>query len=90
MKKTASPVFPAARPRRLRQSPGLRNMFRETTISPADLVYPLFVRHGRDLRQEIRSMPGQFQWSVDNLPAEAEEIARLGIPAVILFGIPGA
>jgi porphobilinogen synthase len=65
-------------------------MFRETTISPADLVYPLFVRHGRDLRQEIRSMPGQFQWSVDRLPAEAEEIAGLGIPAVILFGIPGA
>jgi porphobilinogen synthase len=63
-------------------------MFRETTLSPADLIYPLFVRPGTDLRQEIRSMPGQAQWSVDRLPAEAEEIARLGIPAVILFGIP--
>ena len=84
----APPEFPASRPRRLRLSPQLRRMFRETTLSPADLIYPLFVRHGRNLRQEIRSMPGQHQWSVDRLPAEAEEIARFGIPAVILFGIP--
>jgi porphobilinogen synthase len=84
----STPAFPTGRPRRLRLSPQLRRMFRETTLSPADLIYPLFVRHGRDLRQEIRSMPGQAQWSVDRLPAEAEEIARLGIPAVILFGIP--
>ncbi len=88
MTKPVSPAFPASRPRRLRLSPGLRNLFRETAITPDDLIYPLFVRHGRDLQQEIRSMPGQFQWSVDRLPAEAETIAGLGIPAVILFGIP--
>ena len=63
-------------------------MVRETVLTPADFVYPLFVRHGRGSQQPIASMPGQFQWSVDKLPLEAETIARLGIPAVILFGIP--
>ena len=81
-------AFPAVRPRRLRHSPGLRAMVRETNLNPADFIYPLFVRHGSDIRHEIRSMPGQFQWSVDRLPAEAEKLARLGIPAIILFGIP--
>ncbi len=81
-------VFPVARPRRLRISAALRNMVRETSLEPADFIYPLFVRHGNNLRQEIRSMPGQFQWSPDRLPFEAEAIARLGIPAVILFGLP--
>ncbi|HUF37623.1 MAG TPA: porphobilinogen synthase [Anaerolineales bacterium] len=82
------PGFPANRPRRLRLTPGLRAMFRETELTPTDFVYPLFVRHGRDVRREIPSMPGQHQWSVDRLPAEAEAIARDGIPGVILFGIP--
>lgn len=82
------PTFPLSRPRRLRFSPALRRMVRETTLTPADFVYPLFVRHGRGVQQEIRSMPGQFQWSVDRLAAEARSIAGLGIPAVILFGIP--
>jgi len=69
-------------------TPSLRDMVRETVLTPADFVYPLFVRHGRGSQQPIASMPGQFQWSVDKLPLEAETIARLGIPAVILFGIP--
>jgi len=63
-------------------------MVRETILTPNDFVYPLFVRHGNGVQQEIKSMPGQFQWSVDQLPTEAESIAKLGIPAVILFGIP--
>ncbi len=82
------PPYPTSRPRRLRLTPGLRDMVRETRLSPKDFVYPLFVRHGKGIRHEIASMPGQYQWSVDRLPAEAESIARLGIPAVILFGIP--
>jgi porphobilinogen synthase len=80
--------FPQARPRRLRCSPNFRRMMRETWITPADLIYPLFVVHGKDVKAEIGSMPGNYHWSVDRLPAEAEEIARLGIPAVILFGLP--
>ncbi len=80
--------FPAARPRRLRLNASIRRMVRETILTPADFIYPLFVRHGRDVQQPVHSMPGVYQWSVDRLPAEAESIARLGIPAVILFGIP--
>jgi porphobilinogen synthase len=63
-------------------------MLRETTLSVDDLIYPLFVTHGRDVQREISSMPGVYQWSVDCLKREVEEIARLGIPAVVLFGIP--
>ncbi|MFN2106746.1 MAG: porphobilinogen synthase [Candidatus Promineifilaceae bacterium] len=81
-------TFPLARPRRLRQSAAMRRMVRETSLSTADFVYPLFVQHGREMRQEITSMPGQFRLSVDQLTAEAREIADLGIPAVLLFGIP--
>jgi porphobilinogen synthase len=61
---------------------------RETWLTPADLIYPLFVVHGDDISQEISSMPGNHHWSVDRLPAEVDEIARLGIPSVILFGLP--
>lgn len=82
------PYFFVSRPRRLRLSPALREMVRETFLAPGDFIYPLFVRHGKGIRDEITSMPGQFQWSVDCLAAEAESIANLGIPAVILFGIP--
>jgi len=78
----------AARPRRLRFSAGLRKMVRETELNAADFIYPLFIRHGENIRAAIRSMPGIYQFSVDQLAAEAQEIARLGIPAVILFGIP--
>ncbi len=85
---TKTAEFPRVRPRRLRRTPAIRQMVRETTLSADDFIYPLFVRHGRDVRREIPSMPGQYQWSVDRLPAEIEEVARLGIPAVIPFGIP--
>ncbi len=82
------PPFPLSRPRRLRQNPGIRAMARETTLTCNDFIYPLFVRHGNGVQAEIPSMPGQYQWSADKLPAEAKSIAKLGIPAVILFGIP--
>jgi porphobilinogen synthase len=88
MTQSTFPPFPISRPHRLRLTPRLRDMVRETILTPDDFIYPLFIRHGTGIQQEIRSMPGQFQWSVDKLPAEVETIARLGIPAVILFGIP--
>ena len=78
----------ALRPRRMRISPALRRMVRETALSPADFIYPLFVRHGRGERRPIASMPGQFQLSVDELAREADSVLELGIPAVLLFGIP--
>lgn len=80
--------FPESRPRRLRRTPAFRRMVRETTLSPDDFIYPLFVCHGRNVRREISSLPGQFHLSVDQVPREAEEIAKLGIPSVILFGLP--
>jgi len=85
---TNLPQFPIARPRRLRSLPGLRAMLRETHLAPANFILPFFVRHGKGIQEEISSMPGIFQWSVDKLAAEAQEIYSLGIPAVILFGIP--
>ncbi len=81
-------TFPIQRLRRLRQHELLRRMVRETTLSPADFIYPLFVVEGRDRREEIPSMPGQFRLSVDLLVKEAGEIKALGIPAIMLFGIP--
>lgn len=83
-----STATPTLRPRRLRLSTGLRNMVRETVLTPADFIYPLFVRSGHNIRNPIKSMPGQFQLSVDQLAGEAAEAAELGIPAVLLFGIP--
>jgi porphobilinogen synthase len=80
--------FPTQRPRRLRSSETLRRMVRETQVMTDDLVYPMFVAPGTGLKREIPSMPGNFHWSVDRLPAEVEEIAALGIPAVLLFGLP--
>jgi porphobilinogen synthase len=80
--------FPAARPRRLRLSPQLRAMVRETTLTPEDLIYPLFVTHGKGVRSEISSMPGVFNLSPDRLAAEVRAAAGLGIPGVLLFGIP--
>jgi len=77
-----------ARPRRLRQTASLRRMVRETTLTPADFIYPMFVQAGRDIQQPISAMPGQFRWSVDKLAAEVKAIAGMGIPAVVLFGIP--
>jgi len=80
--------FPELRLRRLRRTEGLRALFRETHVEISDLIYPLFVIEGNQSRQEIASMPGIFRYSVDLLPKQAEEIARLGLPGVILFGIP--
>jgi len=80
--------FPMQRPRRLRRSELIRSLVRETDLSPGDLVYPLFVRPGKRMRQEIPSMPGQFNLSVDEAVAEGQETRSLGVPAVILFGIP--
>ncbi|MGD9851252.1 MAG: porphobilinogen synthase [Nitrospirales bacterium] len=80
--------FPVHRLRRLRQHASLRRMVRETSLAPADFVYPLFVTYGRDKKESIGSMPGQFRWSVDRVVQEAHEAWELGIPAVILFGIP--
>lgn len=76
------------RPRRLRRTLGLRRMIQETSLSPDDFIYPLFIRSGRDIQQPIQSMPGQFQWSIDRVVGEVRTVAALGIPAVILFGIP--
>ncbi|RMH34922.1 MAG: porphobilinogen synthase [Nitrospirae bacterium] len=81
-------AFPRQRLRRLRQHGALREMVRETRLSPKNLVFPLFVVEGEGQRQPIPSMPGQFRWSIDLLVEEVAEVRALGIPAVILFGIP--
>jgi porphobilinogen synthase len=81
-------AFPRTRLRRLRSSEGLRAMVRETELSVKDFVYPLFVCPGSGVRREISSMPGNYQMSIDQLVRECREVASLGIPAVILFGIP--
>src|SRR5690349_22754359 len=76
-----------ARPRRLRATPAIRGMVRETELNPRDFIYPLFVRHGEG-RNEIRSMPGVYQLSVEESLREAEAAMRAGVSALILFGIP--
>jgi porphobilinogen synthase len=76
------------RMRRLRRSEAVRELVRETTITPEDFIQPLFITHGRGIRREITSMPEQFQLSVDELPQELEDLMELGIRAVLLFGIP--
>jgi porphobilinogen synthase len=81
-------AFPIQRLRRLRQHESLRRMVRETRLTPSDLIYPMFVMEGKDQRREIASMPGQSRLSIDLLVKEAGEVAGLGIPAVMLFGIP--
>lgn len=80
-------VEPADRLRRLRRTEGLRALVRETRLAPEDFIYPLFVRPGRGIREPIPSMPGQFRFTVDQLDREIEEVARLGIRAVLLFGL---
>ena len=76
------------RPRRLRRTPSIREMVRETTFSVKDLIFPLFVKYGQGKKDPILSMPGQYQFSVDTIVTEAEELHSLGIPAVMLFGVP--
>src|SRR6058998_2675278 len=80
--------YPLYRPRRLRESPLVRKMVRETALRTDDLVYPLFTLHGRGVREPIASMPGQFRLSIDELLKECKDAASMGIPAVLLFGIP--
>jgi len=82
--------FPEYRPRRMRKNENLRRMIRETRLSVDNLVMPLFVRPGRKVKRPIASMPGNFQMSPDVLVEEVKEIAGLGVPAVILFGIPSS
>ncbi len=81
-------MFPTQRPRRLRNHPQLRRMVRETILTTNDLIYPLFAVPGTGFSQEVRSMPGVYQLSVDKIVEEAKEVYNLGIPAIILFGIP--
>jgi porphobilinogen synthase len=80
--------FPKHRARRLRRSEGLRGLVRETRLSAAGLVYPLFVCPGTNVKKEVGSMPGVYQMSVDQIVEECREVESLGIPAVILFGLP--
>src|SRR6478736_248539 len=81
-------TFPVTRLRRLRQNERLRALVRETRLTPEALVYPLFVCPGEGVRKEVRSMPGVFNLSVDEAVKEAREAHALGIPALILFGLP--
>ncbi len=81
-------LFPEYRPRRLRRTEPLRAMVRETELSVKHLVYPMFVLPGKKVREEVSSMPGVFRLSVDQAVEEAKEVFDLGIPAIILFGIP--
>jgi porphobilinogen synthase len=80
--------FPELRLRRLRRTEALRSLVRESHVEVGDLIYPLFVVEGDRIKEEITSMPGIFRYSVDLLPREVEEIAELGLPGVLLFGIP--
>jgi porphobilinogen synthase len=82
--------YPTYRPRRLRQSPALRRLVSETQLSARQLVYPLFVRPGRKVRQPVSSMPGVCQLSLDELVKEAQGAFKAGVPAVLLFGIPAS
>jgi len=81
-------MFPVHRPRRLRKNETIRRMVRETSLSPDRFIYPLFVTFGKGVRKEISSMPGCFQESVDRIKKHAKEVYSLGIPSILLFGIP--
>ena len=81
-------TFPIHRPRRLRRNEALRGFVRETRLSASGMVYPMFACPGTNVRKEVSSMPGIFQQSVDRIVEECREVAGLGIPAVILFGLP--
>jgi porphobilinogen synthase len=81
-------AFPIDRPRRLRVSDTMRRMVRETTLSADDFIYPLFVCEGEGIKKPIGSMPDVYQMSVDEIVKECKDVKALGIPAVILFGIP--
>lgn len=80
-------IFPELRMRRLRKSPALRSLVRESQLDPGDFVFPLFVVEGKGIKSEIDAMPGIFHFSVDKLAAEIDELVRLKVPAVLLFGV---
>lgn len=80
--------FPQTRMRRLRKSESIRRLVRENCLTLNDLIYPLFVTHGKSVKEEIKSMPGIYRLSVDNLAQEMKEVMTLGIPAIVLFGVP--
>ncbi len=82
------PGYPENRLRRLRETDAIRNLTQETKLSVNDLIFPLFITHGKNVKTEIESMPGNYQISLDNLPGEIDEITTLGIPGVLLFGLP--
>ncbi len=82
------PSFPEYRPRRLRRTAALRNLVRETSLSPAQLVLPVFVRSGSNVRKPVQAMPGIAQTSVDEMLRDAEAAAKAGVGGVILFGLP--
>ena len=82
--------FPHARPRRLRRTETLRRMVRETRLTVDSLIYPVFVVPGADVKEEIASMPGVYHQSIDRVAEDAREVADLGLPAMLLFGLPGA
>jgi porphobilinogen synthase len=81
------PLYPDLRMRRLRKSPALRSLVRESRLDPGDLVFPLFIVEGKGIKKELDTMPGIFHFSVDRLAAEVDELARLKVPAVLLFGV---
>src|SRR5688572_22652372 len=80
--------FPNLRLRRLREHEAMRRLVRETEVTAKNLIYPIFVTHGRNVRREIAPMPGCYQLSLDRLADEVKEIAGLGIAGVLLFGLP--
>ena len=80
--------FPAYRPRRLRRNEKIRELVRETMLSPKNFIYPIFVAPGKNRAQPVSSMPGVSQLSVDRAVRECQEAKALGIPAIILFGVP--
>ena len=82
------PGFPVTRLRRLRKTAALRDMFRETSLAPADFIHPLFIVEGDNVKKEISSMPSQFQLSIDNALRECDELTKLAVNSIILFGIP--
>src|ERR1700747_3495037 len=81
-------AFPVDRPRRLRRTEAMRSFFRENRLPPEGFFYPLFVCPGEGVRKEVRSMPGVFNLSIDEAVKECAEVKSLGIPSVILFGLP--
>src|SRR5512137_1803993 len=82
--------FPEYRPRRLRKNENFRRLIRETLLNVNDLIYPLFAVPGKNVKKPIQSMPGIFQMSIENIVGEAQKARELGIPGILLFGIPSA